>query len=256
VIANRDYQKSSSCLELLHYARDLKKKIFGINTDPSSFVPFGPLGAIIVGTQFGFLNLTSVDNIQQDLNPLLDAINKLPKPNDAKKMVDFRTPTPSVNLNFLNEPISVLISCHSDSIAIAKIVEEGVTSSGIACKIEDPASGNSSVSACAVLVVIMSPGYESNELARLIVEKAKSLNKPIIPISKTRSWKPEHWLGLLIAGILFFRIMDKEQAYKHKYDSCPMNDLVFEVKIKNRKHLIFYFNDLLCSLYDGYFNYF
>lgn len=31
-------------MEILHFARDLKKEIFGINLFPDSFTPFGSLG--------------------------------------------------------------------------------------------------------------------------------------------------------------------------------------------------------------------
>lgn len=131
----------------------------------------------------------------------------------------------------MKEPaVNVIISTHSDSLEIAKIVEEGLKNDGIECKIEETDSGLSSVTVCKVLVVIMSPGYEEDVKARLIVEKARSLELPIVPVSKTRDWKPQKWLGLMIAGVLFFRIINRKKAYEKKYDTSPIQDLGFEVK--------------------------
>ena len=48
VITSRGFQKNNFCMELVNYAKDLKKPIFVLNKQ-ISFRPFGALGAIIVG---------------------------------------------------------------------------------------------------------------------------------------------------------------------------------------------------------------
>ena len=58
----------------------------------------------------------------------------------------------------------------------------------------------------------MSTDYENNYAGIAIVEAARSMNKVIIPISISKAFKPASWLGLAIAGRLFYRIFDQNQA--------------------------------------------
>lgn len=206
-------------------------------------MPFGPLGAIVCGTQQGFMNLSNPtnDELETCLRPVIECSNKLSASEGGKSArEDFRSPTPFVPLEFDDKsPVNVLISTHADSIEIARIVEEGLAKSELQCRVEETSSDRSSVVVCKVLVVIMSPGYEADFKARLIVEKTRSLGLPIIPVSKTREWKPQTWLGLIVAGLLFFRIFDRQKAYDVKYDSYPMKDLAYEV-------FLFYFDKRSC----------
>lgn len=153
-----------------------------------------------------------------------------------QQLPDFRSPTPTNPLLFNTvSKIDVLISVHSDSLEIANLVEEGIRSSSskITCEIEEVSSSLSSsrVCDCKVLIVIMSPGYEDSIKACLIVEKARSSAIHVVPVSKTREWKPQKWLGMIIAGVFFIRIVNKEKAYELKYDTYPMKNLVFEVEL-------------------------
>lgn len=244
VVADRQFLKSSSSIELLLYAQDIRKKIFGINTAPASFVPFGPLGAIVNAHENGFLNMLSDQDIPACVQPVIEASKKISSQhgsgaNPSGAIEDFRSPTPNIPLQYVDSPaVDVLISTHSDSIETARIVEEGLKKFDTDCRLEEISNDVSSLTACKVLVVIMSPGYENDVKARLIVEKALALGKRIVPVSKTRQWKPEKWLGLAIAGILFFRIIDREKAYEKKYDSYIMMDLAFEVKFKSCYYFI------------------
>jgi hypothetical protein len=80
-------------------------------------------------------------------------------------------------------------------------------------------------------VPILSPQLEQNEACRVAFEEARRLRKPIVPVIAVENWKPEDWLGLTIAGTTYFRIFDKEGAYKPVFDSNRMNDLRVEVEV-------------------------
>ena len=68
-------------------------------------------------------------------------------------------------------------------------------------------------------------------MCRSIFEEARRLRKAIVPVMAINKWKPEDWLGLTIAGATFFRIFDKEGAYKPFYDSNRMADLRVEIEV-------------------------
>ena len=82
-----------------------------------------------------------------------------------------------------------------------------------------------SIRRCGVLVPILSPQFEHTLTCRAVFEEARRLQKPILPVIAIEKWKPEDWLGLTIAGCTYFRIFDKNNAYKPFYDSNRMTDL-------------------------------
>ena len=89
-----------------------------------------------------------------------------------------------------------------------------------------------SVANCTVFVAILTPQLEQTSLYQSAFEQAHLLNKPIVPIIAVKKWRPTGWLGLVIAGRVFFRIFDKETAYKPFYDSNPINDLRLEIEVR------------------------
>ena len=93
-----------------------------------------------------------------------------------------------------------------------------------------------SVRQCTVFVPILSPQMEQTPLCQAAFEEARRLRKPIIPVMAIKKWKPEDWLGLIIGGMTFFRIFDKEGAYKPFYDSNRMTDLRVEVEVSYTYH--------------------
>ncbi|CAF4750803.1 unnamed protein product [Rotaria sp. Silwood1] len=76
-----------------------------------------------------------------------------------------------------------------------------------------------SIRRCIVFVAIFPPQLEKTPICRAIFEEAGRLRKPIAPVIAIKDWRPEDWLGLTIARCTFFRIFDKENAYKPFYDS-------------------------------------
>jgi hypothetical protein len=230
VVTSRSFQKNIYCMELLNYVKDIKKPFFAFNTK-ASFRPFGALGAIIIGlSKNGLVDLENINEKYFDeLNQIFNEIKKNLKPNEIQ-INTTRPSTPNITINFENNDnteIDVLVSHHSDTLEIAKIIEQGLKSKELKYKIEDCSVSNVKNAKC--LVIIMSAGYEESNTCKSIIDKARSLNIPLIPVSYTRAWKPSSWLSLVISGKLFFRIIDHNQAFKPVYDSTPMNDLIFEI---------------------------
>lgn len=91
-----------------------------------------------------------------------------------------------------------------------------------------------SVRQCTVLVPILSPQFEQTPICRAAFEEARQSKKSIVPVMAIRKWKPDDWLSLTVAGSTFFRIFDKESAYKPFYDSTRMKDLCIEVEVSDQ----------------------
>jgi hypothetical protein len=229
-LLNKEYQKSLECMEALHFAKDLKKPIYGMNTC-ETYVPFGALGGIISGTPSGVIDLFDFNSIPSVLDKIIQEFKLPVKSNDESTsnnneiIIDIgRIATPSLTLNFIEEnnsssKIDVLISYQFETQEIVDIIVSGLKTKSLSYLNEECSSLNtSSVLNAKCLVILMSKSYEDNFNAKAIVEKARQLNKPIIPVSVTRSWKPENWLALFLAGKLFYRITSKEQAYKKKHE--------------------------------------
>lgn len=231
VIASRSYQKTFECIELMHYAKDLKKEIFTVNPH-ISYKPFGALGAIAAGTKHGVI-LVEQDQ-EKTFQSILQLLMKDNRPRSSRRIIDI--------LNALSEAVKselehtaqnfdVLVSYSTDAAPVAELIQTGLQQSGITNIIlEEPSNGKSCIQTANVLVLVVSPGYEHNNYCRLIVEAARSSKKQIIPVKAEKKFKPEAWLGLAIAGKFYYRLFDKEQAYAQKYDSSPINDFIYGVK--------------------------
>ncbi len=211
ILASRDFQKKISCMEVLHFAKDCKKEIYGIITN-SNYKPFGALGAILCVKNHGCIRIENTEMIKSRLSPLVTEINKLiSKDNNPSLPIDIhpnRIATPMVKIDFLEAKLEILISYHSSTKPIADLIEEALLKQEITFKVEDSSLGSSFVKGTKVLVVIMSAEYEDNFSCRLVVQTARELGLIIVPISITRAWKPTDWLGLTTAGVLFYRIFN------------------------------------------------
>lgn len=73
VLLNRELQRNSETMDIIHFAKDLKKRLFGLNTS-SSYVPFGALGAIICGTKQGVIEMFSQQAIPSSIDMVLDSL--------------------------------------------------------------------------------------------------------------------------------------------------------------------------------------
>lgn len=128
----------------------------------------------------------------------------------------------------------MLICTTDDGDAVAQLILESLVTTQPSTIVENLSKPNAtcSVANCTVFVAIVTPQLEQTSLCQSAFEQAHLLNKPIVPIIAVKKWRPTSWLGLVIAGRVFFRIFDKETAYKPFYDSNLINDLRLEIEVR------------------------
>ncbi len=138
-------------------------------------------------------------------------------------------------MNFIpgENTCTILICTVDDGASVGQLVYDELTTKNLDVGLENLSKPNAvcSVRKCTVFVPILSPQLEQTGACRAAFEEARRLRKPIIPVMAIKKWKPEDWLGLTIAGTIFFRIFGKESAYKPFYDSNRMTDLRVEVEV-------------------------
>lgn len=131
----------------------------------------------------------------------------------------------------------MLICTTDEGASVADLILEFLVPFQPSTIIENLSSPDSScsVSLCTVFAPILNPQFETNTLCQEALEEARRLNKPIVPVISVKKWRPEGWLGLLIAGRTFFRIFDRETAYQPFYDSNRITDLRYEIEVIHPK---------------------
>lgn len=90
-----------------------------------------------------------------------------------------------------------------------------------------------SIRSCKVFVPMITPQLEQSPIARVAFDEARRLRKAIVPVIAIKSWRPEDWLGLAIAGITFFRIFDEQTAFNPLFDSNRITNLRFAVEVSH-----------------------
>ena len=229
IIASRKFQNDMSCMELLNYAKDLKKKIIMINPN-KTYRPFGSLGAIGASSELGVLQVNDDLLLDIGIEKILNYLSNQ-RPKSMKILADTADENKEdIKLTHSNINANVLISYHSEAKATFDLIKEALNNKKINFIGEECSSGKTSILTSQLLVVLMSSKYEESDYGLLIVETARSKKKPIIPISISKSFKPDKWLGLVIAGKLYYRLFSKEEAYKHFYDSTPMNNFIYSIE--------------------------
>jgi hypothetical protein len=93
------------------------------------------------------------------------------------------------------------------------------------------ANATCSVRECTVFVPILTPQLEKTAVCRAAFEEARRLRKSIVPVIAVKDWEPDDWVGFTVAGCTFFRIFDKELAYKPFFDTNRIIDLRVAVEI-------------------------
>jgi hypothetical protein len=147
----------------------------------------------------------------------------------------------------------VLICTTDDGDAVAQLVFESLTSTQPSVIIEKLSESNNtcSVTECTVFVPILTPQLEQMSICQAAFQQARLLKKPVIPVIAVQKWRPTGWLGLIIAGRVFFRIFDQETAYKPFYDSNRMTDLRVGIEVSIHKYCmsiyIFYLKDCVST---------
>lgn len=134
----------------------------------------------------------------------------------------------------------MLICTTDDGDAVAQIIFEALIATQPLTIVENLSKlgATCSVENCTVLVAVLTPQLEQSSLCQSMFEQARLLNKPIVPVIAVRKWRPTGWLGLVIAGRVFFRIFDQETAYKPFYDSSRINDLRLEIEVCISRRII------------------
>jgi len=143
---------------------------------------------------------------------------------------------------------TVLICTTDDGDAVAQLIFEFLTSTQLSVTVENLSKPNAtcSVAKCTVFVPILTPQLEQMSLCQAAFEQARLLRKPIIPVIAIKKWRPKDWLGLSIAGCVFFRIFDQEAAYKPFYDSNRITDLRVEIEVSKFIYYIYISISMSC----------
>lgn len=167
-------------MELLHYSKDIRKDIYGINFN-QVFRPFGAFAAILCGTELGILNIKELNQVDFYLDPILVSLENLKSKLDLSKidpLIDTsRIASAFVKLNFTNKQFDIILSHHSDSVDIANLIEEAFKKNNLNYSSEDSSTGTSSVNNCKTIVVILSQGYEESFNCKEVIETARSMKK-------------------------------------------------------------------------------
>ena len=236
VITTCNFQKNSNCIEIVHYARSINKKIYGVNFF-YAFKPFGALGYILGNeTELVQLNIDDLKLFNESLNKLAGLMN-LDKVSDgvaSESLMQFSNRnviTPTGSLKYLdNSSINVLISCHQETLDAAQVIAESLKYKDVNCLIEDSSMGVTSMQKCKILIVILSSGYERNLACRSLIDTARNLNKNLVLVFGEKEWKPFSWIKILTSGRYCFKIFNKEQAYEKNYnDLTEIDDLTTKV---------------------------
>ncbi|CAF1651887.1 unnamed protein product, partial [Adineta ricciae] len=234
VIISRLYQRTPFCMETLHYAKDVRKSVIAVLAEPN-FCPYGALGAISASAIRSIVLSDDQSLIHAVSEITTSARTQIKKKPNTINIKDILENEKAVNAKLLvgSSDCVVLISTADDGSAVAQLVFDSLIATQPSIIIENLSKPNatSSVEKCTVLVGILTPQLEQLSLGQAVFEKARSLSKLIVPVMAIKKWRPEGWLGLVIAGRVFFRIFDQETASKAFYDSNRLTDLRVEIEI-------------------------
>ncbi|CAF3451486.1 unnamed protein product [Rotaria sp. Silwood1] len=229
VVISRLYQRTPFCMEVLNYAKDLHKPIISILAE-TTFRPYGALGAISASAIRSIVLNNDTSFIHAVSEITNSARNVVANNKNAAKVMDLSEMNDNHTISTFPQGSStctVLICTTDDGNVVGQLVYESLTSTQSSVIVENLLKPNAtcSVAKCTVFVPILTPQLEQTSLCRAAFEQARLLSKPIIPVIAIKKWRPEGWLGLIIAGRVFFRIFDQETAYKPFYDSNCITDL-------------------------------
>ena len=236
VITTCNFQKNYNCIEIVHYARSINKKLYGINFS-YGFKPFGALGFILGNeTELVQLRMDDAKLFNESLDKLAHLMNS-DKTSDADaseslmNFTDRNVITPIASLKYQeNSSCSVLISCHEETLEVAQIIADSLKYKDISYLIEDSSMGVSSIQKCKIVILVLSSGYERNLICRSLIDTSRNLNKNLVLVIGEKDWRPFSWIKILISGRECFKIFNKEQAYEKKFnDSTEIEDLTTSV---------------------------
>ncbi|CAF1121320.1 unnamed protein product [Adineta steineri] len=234
VVISRLYQRTSFCMEAINYAKDKRKPIIAVFAEPN-FRPYGALGAILASAIRSIV-LTDDSSFAHAISEIRKStrtkVEKTTNTVNVKDPSEMNNDDASTILPSGSSTCTVLICTVDDGSAVAQLVFDSLKPTQLSVIIENLSKSNATcnVAKCTVFVPILTPQLEQTILCRAAFEQARLLSKPIVPVMAVKKWRPEGWLGLVIAGRIFFRIFDQETAYKPLYDSNRITDLRVEIE--------------------------
>jgi hypothetical protein len=229
VVTTCSFQKNANCIEIVHFARSINKKMYGINFF-YAYRPFGALGYILGNeTELVQCSIDDSNLFNESLNKLANLMNLDKTSNDGNESLvqfsDRNIITPIGSLKYTEKSsCNVLIWCHEETLEVAQIIAESLKYKDVSSIIEDSSTCVTSIQNCKVLIVIMSSSYERNLTCRSLLDTARQLNKSFLLVFGEKDWKPFSWIKILTSGRECFRIYTKEQAYEKKYDDSTEID--------------------------------
>ena len=232
IVGSVRYQRDAYCLELANYAKTIRKPIITILAQ-KKYKPSGAIGAIAVA---GSTVIDFTKDFQNSIEILKQELESKAWSTDLSKPVI----TDSGSATTLPKPIKtsagVLISYQKDTSHVTEMVKSVL---GSAASLIDPTltSGHDQkISGCQVFVAVLSPEYQSSAASQKSYETARLYRKKIVPVIGAAKYQPSGWLGLAIAGKLYYAMPDRDSAYKKFYDSSLINDFRYAVEALLQPH--------------------
>ena len=223
LITTCSFQRSHNCIELIHFANSIGKKIFAVNFF-YSYKPFGALGFLLSAhTQLIQLNIDDANLLRNSLGDLGTIISKSQTDTRGDQWLlefsDRNITTPIAQFKHADRSsFSVLISCSVETLDVAQIILDSLKQKEVECVVEDSNSGVTSLQKCKLLIVVMSSSYESDLKLRSLIDSARQLNKRYLLVFGEKNWSPVSWLKILVSGRECFRVFSREQANEKNYD--------------------------------------
>jgi hypothetical protein len=242
-------------MEALNYAKDMHIPIIAIYAE-RTFRPYGALGAItasairsiILNDDNSFPHAVSdiANTAHTQTKKEIDGANIIDESqvkilyfitdhkNDYFSSIQMNDTETREAFPMGSSNCTVLICTTDDGDAVAQLIFESLTPTQPSVIVENLSKPNAtcSVDKCTVFVVVLTPQLEQTSVCQLAFEEARRLGKPIVPVMAVKKWRPTSWLGLIIAGRIFFRIFNRETAYKPFYDSNRITDLRVEIEVR------------------------
>lgn len=139
----------------------------------------------------------------------------------------------TIDITYNSKSYTILICTTADGDSVAQLIYQSLIKTEMSTIIEKISETDVRLTMAnyKVLVPILTPQLEQSQVCQEILEQTRLSGKPIVPVIAVKKWRPDGWLGLIVAGRVFFRIFDEETACQPFYDSNRMTDLLIEIEV-------------------------